>query len=77
LDYGRYGVLTEVNTTYQGFLEVGTTYKYIVSSFMDTAYWMSEHFFHLHSEFASGHDASANSTAEADLGLSAPNDSIP
>ncbi|GJV64186.1 hypothetical protein Tco_1475014 [Tanacetum coccineum] len=33
--------------------------------------------FILHSESASGHDASADSTAEADPGLSAPNDSIP
>ncbi|GJT77992.1 hypothetical protein Tco_1044717 [Tanacetum coccineum] len=33
-------------------------------------------FFHLHSESASGHDASADSTAKADPGLSAPNDSI-
>ncbi|GKE36484.1 hypothetical protein Tco_1459889, partial [Tanacetum coccineum] len=33
--------------------------------------------FHLHSKSASGHDASADSTAEADPGLSAPNDSIP
>ncbi|GJU28185.1 hypothetical protein Tco_1166806 [Tanacetum coccineum] len=34
-------------------------------------------FFHLHSESASGHDALANSTAEADPGLFAPNNSIP
>ncbi|GJU75041.1 hypothetical protein Tco_1266446 [Tanacetum coccineum] len=33
-------------------------------------------FFHLHSESASGHNASADSTAKADPGLSAPNDSI-
>ncbi|GKF34897.1 hypothetical protein Tco_0108097 [Tanacetum coccineum] len=33
-------------------------------------------FFHLHFESASGHDASADSTAEADPGLFAPNDSI-
>ncbi|GKF96703.1 hypothetical protein Tco_0292524, partial [Tanacetum coccineum] len=33
-------------------------------------------FFHLHFESASGHDASADSTAEADPGLSAPNDFI-
>nr|GEV77808.1 hypothetical protein [Tanacetum cinerariifolium] len=33
-------------------------------------------FFYLHSEFASIHDASADSTFEADPGLSAPNDSI-
>nr|GFB44763.1 hypothetical protein [Tanacetum cinerariifolium] len=31
----------------------------------------------LSSDSASGHDASANSTAEADPGLSAPNDFIP
>ncbi|GJR71468.1 hypothetical protein Tco_0083833 [Tanacetum coccineum] len=30
-----------------------------------------------HPQLSSGHDASANSTAEANLGLSAPNDSIP
>ncbi|GJV16203.1 hypothetical protein Tco_1361526 [Tanacetum coccineum] len=34
-------------------------------------------FFHLHSESASGHDALTDYTAEADPGLSAPNDSIP
>ncbi|GJU87534.1 retrovirus-related pol polyprotein from transposon TNT 1-94 [Tanacetum coccineum] len=34
-------------------------------------------FFHLHSESASGHDASANSTDEAYPRLYAPNDSIP
>nr|GEX64530.1 reverse transcriptase domain-containing protein [Tanacetum cinerariifolium] len=33
-------------------------------------------FFHFHSESALGHDASADSTVEADPGLSAPNDSI-
>ncbi|GJX00608.1 hypothetical protein Tco_0184521 [Tanacetum coccineum] len=33
--------------------------------------------FHLHSESASGHDASVDSTAEADLENSAPNDFIP
>nr|GEZ58507.1 putative reverse transcriptase domain-containing protein [Tanacetum cinerariifolium] len=33
-------------------------------------------FFHLHSESASGHDASADFTTEADPRLSAPNDSI-
>ncbi|GJU31287.1 putative reverse transcriptase domain-containing protein [Tanacetum coccineum] len=33
-------------------------------------------FFHLHSESASGHDASADSTTEVDLGISAPKDSI-
>ncbi|GKC26828.1 hypothetical protein Tco_1034122 [Tanacetum coccineum] len=33
-------------------------------------------FFHLHSESTSGHDDSADSIAEADPGLSAPNDSI-
>nr|GEW28576.1 hypothetical protein [Tanacetum cinerariifolium] len=35
------------------------------------------HFFHLHSEFASRHDASVDSTTEADPRLSVPNDSIP
>ncbi|GJU48504.1 hypothetical protein Tco_1218059 [Tanacetum coccineum] len=35
------------------------------------------YFFHLHSESASGHDASANFTDEAYPGLYAPNDSIP
>ncbi|GKB51624.1 retrovirus-related pol polyprotein from transposon TNT 1-94 [Tanacetum coccineum] len=35
------------------------------------------YFFHLHYESASGHDALADSTNEADPGLSAPNDSIP
>ncbi|GJY36773.1 hypothetical protein Tco_0422151 [Tanacetum coccineum] len=35
------------------------------------------HFFHLHFESASGHNASTDSTVEADPGLSAPNDSIP
>nr|GEU70358.1 hypothetical protein [Tanacetum cinerariifolium] len=30
-----------------------------------------------HSQLSSGHDASVDSTAKADLGLSAPNDSIP
>ncbi|GKD00405.1 retrovirus-related pol polyprotein from transposon TNT 1-94 [Tanacetum coccineum] len=34
-------------------------------------------FFHLHSESASGHDASAHFTAEVDSGISAPNDFIP
>ncbi|GJZ42504.1 reverse transcriptase domain-containing protein [Tanacetum coccineum] len=34
-------------------------------------------FFHLHSKSASGHDASTNFTAEADPGISAPNDFIP
>ncbi|GKD32682.1 hypothetical protein Tco_1248191 [Tanacetum coccineum] len=34
------------------------------------------YFFHLHSESASGHDASADSIAEADPGISAPKDSI-
>ncbi|GJV37267.1 reverse transcriptase domain-containing protein [Tanacetum coccineum] len=34
-------------------------------------------FFHLHSESASGHDASVDSTTEADPGLSASNYSIP
>ncbi|GJY18263.1 hypothetical protein Tco_0389754 [Tanacetum coccineum] len=34
------------------------------------------YFFHLHSESASGHDALTDSTAEADPGSSAPNDSI-
>ncbi|GJY88427.1 hypothetical protein Tco_0503055 [Tanacetum coccineum] len=33
-------------------------------------------FLHLHSESASGHDASADSTAEADPGIYAPKDSI-
>ncbi|GJX28444.1 hypothetical protein Tco_0236523, partial [Tanacetum coccineum] len=33
--------------------------------------------FIIHSESASGYDASADSIAEANLGLSAPNDSIP
>ncbi|GKD41804.1 hypothetical protein Tco_1262011 [Tanacetum coccineum] len=33
-------------------------------------------FFILHSESASGHDASADSTAEVDPGISAPKDSI-
>nr|GFA26902.1 hypothetical protein [Tanacetum cinerariifolium] len=32
--------------------------------------------FHLHSESLSGHDALADSTAEADPGISAPKDSI-
>ncbi|GJV34953.1 hypothetical protein Tco_1407430 [Tanacetum coccineum] len=34
-------------------------------------------FFHLHFESTLGHDVLADSTAEADPGLSAPNDSIP
>ncbi|GJW64876.1 hypothetical protein Tco_0116760 [Tanacetum coccineum] len=34
-------------------------------------------FFHFHSKFASGCDASADSTAEVDPGISAPNDFIP
>ncbi|GKD37254.1 hypothetical protein Tco_1257461 [Tanacetum coccineum] len=34
-------------------------------------------FFHLHYEFASRHDALVDSIAEADPGLSAPNNSIP
>ncbi|GJS50590.1 hypothetical protein Tco_0623952 [Tanacetum coccineum] len=82
LEYGRYGVLTEVNTAYRGLLRVGTTFdifqnilllyleygvldcsgygvlhlvlswslvkcrhRYAVSSWMDTAYWMSESVF--------------------------------
>ncbi|GJT68545.1 RNA-directed DNA polymerase, eukaryota, reverse transcriptase zinc-binding domain protein [Tanacetum coccineum] len=52
LEYGRYGVLTEVNTAYRWFLGVRTTFdifqnihilhRYAVSSLMHTAYWMSE-----------------------------------
>ncbi|GJZ30716.1 hypothetical protein Tco_0575763 [Tanacetum coccineum] len=38
----RYGVSVELDTAYQGFLGVGTTHKYAVSSLMDMAYRMSE-----------------------------------
>ncbi|GJR89226.1 hypothetical protein Tco_0213237 [Tanacetum coccineum] len=32
-----------LDTAYWGFLGVGTTHGYVVSSLMDTAYWSSEH----------------------------------
>ncbi|GJS68189.1 hypothetical protein Tco_0682754 [Tanacetum coccineum] len=38
LEFLRYAVLVEVNTVYWGFLGVGTTHGYAVSSLMDTAY---------------------------------------
>ncbi|GJS65639.1 hypothetical protein Tco_0680203 [Tanacetum coccineum] len=35
--------IQSVDTTYWGFLGVGTRHRYAVSSLMDTAYWVSEH----------------------------------
>ncbi|GJY10575.1 hypothetical protein Tco_0378760 [Tanacetum coccineum] len=52
LEYGRYGVSKVLDTTYWGFLLVGTTFDifqdiliphgYAVSSLVDTAYWLSK-----------------------------------
>ncbi|GJZ95718.1 hypothetical protein Tco_0668052 [Tanacetum coccineum] len=42
MEYGRYGVSKVFDTAYQGFLGVGTTHRYAVSSLMDTTYWLSE-----------------------------------
>ncbi|GKB13688.1 reverse transcriptase domain-containing protein [Tanacetum coccineum] len=38
----RYGVSKELDTAYWGFLGVGTTHGYAVSSLMDMTYWSSE-----------------------------------
>ncbi|GKC89516.1 hypothetical protein Tco_1150165 [Tanacetum coccineum] len=43
LEYGRYSVSKVLDTAYRGFLGVGTTHIYAVSSLMDMVYWLSEH----------------------------------
>ncbi|GJR26092.1 putative reverse transcriptase domain-containing protein [Tanacetum coccineum] len=42
LEYGQYGVLKGFDMAYWGFLGIGTTHKYAISSLMDTSYWMAE-----------------------------------
>ncbi|GJR85221.1 hypothetical protein Tco_0209232 [Tanacetum coccineum] len=42
LEFGRYGVSSDLDTTYREFLGVGTMHRYDISSLMDTAYRMSE-----------------------------------
>ncbi|GJX90441.1 hypothetical protein Tco_0343767 [Tanacetum coccineum] len=56
-------------------LVVGEMHKDTTSSWWPNIF-RGHHFFHLHSESTSGHKALADSTAEADPGLFAPNDSI-